>query len=264
MKDILTILFLITQVIVYGQLDSLKIYQSFEPDYSKTIYPTDDSLTYNQYVGETIAGYTVADGWRRDTINGGFNKEIYSNPYIQDIRFVKQSFERSMISYRYKNGKLFTGSIEDTITVSFTPNRIVGYLYGNPYYESKDITVIFRANCFNGLLQGKAVLCGIVPQYGIYNNLPLSECNFENGEIIGVCKQWDINSVNFEIQNGRIKFLEAEYDYFELRKLLELTEIVYVKGSVDYIKYTTFERNKKTEETKAVKQNISTKKTTHR
>lgn len=263
MKNILTILFLINQVIVYGQSDSLKVYRTFGPDYSETIYPA-DSLTYNQYVGETIAGYTIADGWRKDTINGGFNKEIYTNPYINDIRFVKESYDNNLIFYRYENGKRFTGSIEDTLTVSYTPNKIAGYLYGNPYYESKEITVIFRANCVNGLLQGKGVLCGLVPQYGIYNNLPLSECNFENGEIIGICKQWDLNSINFEIQNGKIKCLEAKYDYFELRKLLELTEVIYVKGTSDYIKYTTFERNKKTGEIKPIERKISPKKTTNR
>jgi hypothetical protein len=264
MKKILTILYIINQIVVYGQFDSLRISRPFGPDYSKTIYPINDSLTYNQYVGETIAGYTIANGWRLDSINGGFNKEIYRNPYIQDIRFVKQSFDNNSIFYRYKNGKLFTGSIADTLTVSFTTNKIAGYLYGKPHHESKDITVVFRANCVNGLLQGKGVLCGLVPQYGIYNNLPLSECNFENGEIIGICKQWDLNSVDFKIKNGKIKFLESEYDYFELREQLELTEITYVKGSADYVKYITFERDKETAKIKPIERKISPKKTTNR
>lgn len=246
MKKLLTILFVINQVVVFGQSDSLNIYRPIGPDYSKTIYPTDDSLTYNQYVGETIAGYTLANGWRRDTINGGFNKEIYDNPYISSIRFEKK-YRDEIISFMYKDGKLFTGVITDTLTLSFTPNKIAGYFNGKPYYESKDLIVIFRANCVSGLLQGKGVLCGLVPQYGIYNNLPLSECNFENGEIIGICKHWDLNSIDFEVRNGKIKCLEAEFDYFQLRKLLELTEISYIKGSSDWTQQTITKRNGKKE-----------------
>ena len=58
-----------------------------DQNYSETIYPIDDGLTYNQYVGETIAGFSLADGWREDTINGGFNKEIYDNPYVSSTKF---------------------------------------------------------------------------------------------------------------------------------------------------------------------------------
>ena len=228
--------------------------QHLGPDYSKTMYPKNDGLTYNQYVGETIAGYVIADGWRRDSINGGFNKEIYENPYSQELRFVKQ-VGKEKIAVRYQNGKLFNGFVQDTLTVRFTPSKIAGYFNGNPYYESKDLTVIFRANCVNGLLQGKGVLCGLVPQYGIYNNIPLSECNFENGEIVGVCKHWDLNSVEFQIYDGKIKSFDEEYDYFEFRKILELTEVTYVKGTSEHTKYIVFERNKKTGKIKPVERN---------
>ena len=249
MKRILTLLLIHIHIVAYAQSDSLKIFRPFGPDYSKTIYPKNGSLTYNQYVGETIAGFTLADGWRRDTINGGYNKEIYDNPYVSSLRFKKQQGEE-MIAYRYEKGKLFTGAIQDTLTVSFTPNKIRGYLYGNPYYESKDITIIFRANCINGLLQGKGILVGLVPQYGIYNNLPLSECQFENGEIVGVCKHWNLNSIEYEINNGKIKSLEAIHDYFELRKLMELTEMTYIKGRSDWTIQTTTNREGKKETTK--------------
>lgn len=258
MKKALTLLFVICQMVGFGQIDSLIMQQSLGPDYASTVYPKDDGLTYNQYVGETIAGYVIADGWRRDSINGGFNKEIYGNPYIQEVRFLKQGGEEK-VAVRYQKGKLFDGFVQDTLTVSFTPNKIAGYLYEQPYYESKNLTVIFRANCVNGLLQGKGVLCGLVPQYGIYNNLPLSECNFENGEIVGVCKHWDLNSVEFQIYDGKIKSFEEEYDYFEFRKLLELTEVIYAKGSSEYIKYTIFERNKKTGEIKPKERKVLSK-----
>lgn len=263
MKNILTILLVISQLVVYGQSDSLKIYRPFGPDFSKTIYLVkEDGLTYDNYLGENIAGSTIAEGWRLDTISGGLNKKV-GNPYVKNITFAKQSYDKNLRFYRYKGGKLFTGAVIDTLTVTFTPSKIVGYLYGKPYYESKDLTVIFRANCVNGLLQGRGVLCGLVPQYGIYNNLPLSECNFEDGEIIGLCKEWNLNTVNFNIQDGKIKVLEDGYDYFELRKLLELTEITYVKGTSDYVKYITFKRDQKTGEIKPIAQKISAKTTIH-
>lgn len=230
-----------------GTLDSLIIYTAFlRPDYSLTIYPMNDGLTYNQYVGETIAGYTLANGWRRDTINGGFNKEIYNNPFISSTRFEKQ-YKDEIVAYKYQDGKLFTGAIQDTMSVRFTPSKIAGYFNGKPYYESKELTVIFRANCINGMIEGKGVLCGIIPQYGIYNNIPLSECNFENGEIIGTCKHRDLNSIDFNIKDGKIKSFEAVYDYFELIKLFEVTEVTYIKGSVKWIKQIVTKRNGKTE-----------------
>ena len=118
-----------------------------------------------------------------------------------------------------------------------------------------------RVNCVNGLLQGKGVLCGLVPQYGIYNNLPLSECNFENGEIIGVCKQWDLNSINFEIRKGKILCLEDEYDYFELRKKLEFSEFTYVKGSSTYVRWTTYQKNNSTGQLQPTEHTIAPKNT---
>lgn len=245
MKNIVLLLLVSLQISVYGQLDSLRIHRLSGPDYSKTNYPKGDGLTYNPYVGETIAGYTVADGWRRDSVNGGFNKELYDNPYVDEVRFEKQ-YGDQLSSYRYKEGKRYTGAIADTLTVSFTPNKIAGYLYGKPYYESKDLTVLFRANCVDGLVQGRGVLCGIVPQYGIYNNLLLSECTFEDGEIVGVCTHYNLNSIDFTIYNGKIKCLEAEHDYFELKKLLETTAITYVKGSTEWTKQTTTDRNGRT------------------
>ena len=225
----------------------MKFYQPpIEPDYSKTIYPTDDGLTYNQYVGETIAGFHLANGWRKDTLNGGFNKEIYVNPYISSIRFEKQKGDE-FIAYRYENGKLFNGRVHEVITVQFTPNKIAGHLpNGLAYYESKKITIEFSADCVDGLVQGRSVLLAKVPQYGLYDKLPLSECNFEKGEIVGVCKHWDLNSVDLTIKNGNIYSHVEKYDYFEFRKLLEFSEFTYVEGSSEYIKHTVYKRNKRT------------------
>jgi len=74
---------------------------------------------------------------------------------------------------------------------------------------------------------------------------------------LGYVKHWDLNSVDFEIKNGKIKCFEAEFDYFELTKLLELTEIIYFKGSSDWTQQTTTKRNGKIE---TKHQNVTQKK----
>lgn len=79
MKNTLGLLFLFCQVVAYAHWDSLIpqwLSHHIRPDYSKTIFPKDDGLTYHQFVGETDAGYCLANAWRRDTLNGGFNKKF--------------------------------------------------------------------------------------------------------------------------------------------------------------------------------------------
>lgn len=226
-----------------SQFKLQEIFQAVDP---RTDYPRNDGFTYNQYVGEYIAGFHLANGWRRDTINGGFNKEIYNNPYIESSDFDKQ-MSSNLKAFKYINGKLYTGRIEDTIVVRFTPDKIRGYLpNGQSYYESKELTLILRADCVNGMLQGRAVLAAQLIGFGMYNNIKLSECIFEDGEIIGIVQNWDLNSVEFEINNGIIYSKEETKDYFEFIKLLELTEVTYEKGSSDWLQRTIFERNRKT------------------
>jgi hypothetical protein len=255
MKLLSCLILIMCQISAFGQFDSTQVYHSTGPDYLQTEYPKSDGLTYNQFVGEHIAGFSIAHGWRRDTINGGFNKEIYTNPYISSVRFTKQDGSDHK-AYRFENGKLFSGFITDTLKLNFTPNKVQGYLSGNPYYESKNITLLLRVEVVRGLLQGKAVLCGIVPQYGLYNNIPLSQCFFEDGEIVGVCKNWDLNSVHFRISNGTIHSYDEEYDYFEFKKLLELTEFTYVKGESAFTKHVIYRRNSKTGELEPESQEI--------
>jgi len=183
MKKLFCVLFVFNQIIVFGQIDSLLVHRGISPDYSKTIFPHNDGLTYNQFVGETIAGFELASGWRTDSINGGFNKKIHRNPYIESqsdyLFFNKQSFDNSFIFYRYENGRKFNGIINDTLDLTYVPPVIQGILYNNPYYESENIKVIFKANCEEGLVNGKAVLSDLT------TNKTLSEAYFEKGEIIG-------------------------------------------------------------------------------
>jgi len=180
MKNIVTILFVIYQVVVYGQVDGLKI----GPDYSKTLYPKNDGLTYDQYIGETIAGFSIAEGWRQDSINGGFNKKIYDNPYVASqgdyIGFEKNKSSGIFKFYYYKKGRKFTGKILDTLNLSYShPYRVGTYYPIETSYEKKDAKIIFKADCINGLIQGVATLSNLNSKEVI------SRCNFEKGEIIG-------------------------------------------------------------------------------
>ncbi|WP_123776137.1 hypothetical protein [Brumimicrobium aurantiacum] len=215
------------------------------PLHVRTNYPKGDGLTYNQYVGENIAGYHLANGWRKDSVNGGFNKEIYTNPYVEGISFDKKNTNQ-LNAYKYVDGQKYTGRVEDTFTVRFTPDKIKGYLNGKPYYESVEIKVIFRGDCVAGLMQGRGILAAEISGFGMYNNLKLAECNFENGEIVGTVKNYDLNAVETAIINGKIHNKSSTRDYFEFIKMLNLTEIEYEKGSMKWLQRTTYQGNDNT------------------
>lgn len=196
----------------------------------------DDSLTYDEYLGENISGYMLAEGWREDTLNGGLNKTIYKdNPYLNGLRFQKESLTtwyESFSCYRYKEGMRYTGTISDTFTVQFTPSKIAGHFNGKPYYEYKDVTVVFRGTCTNGMMEGRAVLVGFVPQFGMYNNLLIAECEFLHGEMVGTCKNYDLNSVDVYFENGNIITAQKVYDYFEFKDSIEVEELTFTAGEI--------------------------------
>ncbi len=150
-------------IITISPDDLFRSSQRREPDYSKTIYPENDGLTYDQYVGETIAGYSPADGWRIDTLSG-FHKQVYWNPYValnDNDRFEKQSFEGDSDFFYYKDGKKYSGKITDTMTSQYTREEIV-----------------FEATCVNGMLQGRGTLRNLKTKQVI------ARCRFKDGVLI--------------------------------------------------------------------------------
>jgi hypothetical protein len=205
-------------------------------EYGNGSFP-DDSLTYDEYLGENISGYMLAEGWREDTLNGGLNKTIYKdNPYLNDLRFQKESLAtwyESFTCYRYKKGLRYTGAVADTFTVQFTPSKIAGTFNGKPYYEYQDVTVVFRGTCVNGMMEGRAVVAGFVPQFGMYNNLLIAECEFLNGEMVGTCKNYDLNSVDVYFENGNIRTSQKVYDYFEFKDSIKVEELTFEAGKVE-------------------------------
>lgn len=149
------------------------------PGHPQTASPA-DSLTYDQYVGETISGHSLADGWRTDTLNGGYNKQVYWNPFLtlQDVdRFKKMNYgnERDPAGnaqfFLYVQGRRYTGTIRDTVISYFT----------------KD-TIVFEATCVNGMVQGKGTLTLLKTKQVI------ATANFENGEIVGECWNRDLKT----------------------------------------------------------------------
>jgi hypothetical protein len=173
--------------------DSLFIYPSDSPDMSLTIYPENDGITYNQYLGETFAGYVRANGWREDSINGGFGKELYWNPFVSQLWFWKQNYDGNTGAYRYDFGKKYTGNISDTLELNHSVK------VENGFYLNEKIKVVFAANCINGMLQGQGTLTTLK------ENKLIAKCNFENGEIIGECISWDIDTQN----ETRVTFIKG-------------------------------------------------------
>ncbi len=138
-----------------------------QPIPSKVDYPKNDSLIYDQFVGETIAGFRLASGWRSDTMNGGYNKILYSNPYLEVLaldKFEKKDHLGNFQYFRYEKGKRFTGWINDTLVSHYTSEKL-----------------LFHAWCANGMVQGKAIITAIL------TGEVVAEAQFKNGELAGKC-----------------------------------------------------------------------------
>ena len=194
--------------------DSLFIYQSDTPDMSLTIYPESDGITYNQCIGETLADYVRANGWRKDSINGGRDKELYWNPFVSQLSFWKQNYDGNTGAYRYDYGKKYTGNISDTLELNHSVKVENGF-----YYVNEKIKVVFKANCINGMLQGQGTLTTL------RENKLIAKCNFENGEIVGESISWDIDTKNE-------------------------TRVTWIKGSEKWTKYIVLDKDGKVIETR--------------
>jgi hypothetical protein len=228
MKNYLTILLLICQLVAFGQIDT-----------SKSHISSGDELIYDIYEGETYREQKLANGWRRSLLYGG-NQHSYWNLYISDLNFKKDPTQP--VLYRFKDGKPFTGTVQDTTYNGMLLEETRSTRYDLPF-------VLFRANCTNGILKGKGTLSVIINNNGVFNELIISKCLFENGEIIGICKSWNINSINYTVNSGIIKISKQLTDFSELVKSLELMELTYVKGKSEWIQKTVIKTNGEKETT---------------
>lgn len=193
-KLLLVTLLLVTgQFALYGQIDSLQIKSGHLRSNPTMAYPKGDGLTYDQYVGETSAGFRIAQGWRLDSVNGGFNKALHGNPYVSSqgdyVGFDKNKFPGSLKFYRYASGRKFTGQIRDTLAATYSHPRGAGvYYFIETGYESKSLKVLFKADCIDGVLRGKGTLSDLDSKQ------VLSYCNFKDGEIVGAATQIGVSS----------------------------------------------------------------------
>lgn len=143
MKYLFIILCTLSSFSLFGQLSSN--------------YPQ-DGLIYNEFIGENIKGAYLANDWRKDTINGGYNKG-FGNPYLNydNSTWPKSGHGNGNYSFfRYSSGKLYTGEIIDTLVGG----------------------IIFKAKCINGLVQGQGV-------FYYDDGSKLSEGTIHNGEMVG-------------------------------------------------------------------------------
>jgi hypothetical protein len=138
---------------------------------SVTVFPK-KKRTYNEFNGNYAIkyGFRLAEGWRRDSCNGGYGKEMGDNPYIDFIecQFIKTDYGSNFVYFYYKSGKSYSGRIKEKFNLLGSQQEI-----------------IFRGRCRNGKLQGKGTLT-ISETKEI-----VAECFFENGELVGISKSWD-------------------------------------------------------------------------
>ncbi|MDP2386682.1 MAG: hypothetical protein Q8M29_09950 [Bacteroidota bacterium] len=174
MKKLIIFMFLIATTPSFAQNDSARMYKG-NVNHIIVLNPNGESLikfpkkkrTYNEFVGNYAIeyGFKLAEGWRRDSCNGGYGKEMGDNPYIDFIKcqFIKTDYGSNFVYFYYKRGKRYSGKIKEKFN-----------LLGGSRQE-----ITFRARCRNGKLQGKGTLT-ISETKEI-----VAECFFENGELVG-------------------------------------------------------------------------------
>ena len=145
------------------------------PEYkSEPVFPRKKKV-YNEYVGSYAITYhfSLANGWREDDISGGFNKEIFYNPYINfDLNgFRKHTIGGDYQHFMYKRGKKYSGKIKEELSLMSGGEK-----------------TIFRASCIKGQLQGKGTLTNAK------TGQLIAQCTFEDGELVGECISWDLKS----------------------------------------------------------------------
>ncbi len=174
MKKLVILLLVIATTPIFGQSDSLfqakidSLYEAHGQEYFTYKIVEYFGLTCDEYVGNAYYGQRLANGWRADTTNGGFNKEVYFNPYLSfDLDNLRKHDKvhphKDFQFYRYKNGVKYTGKIEDTL---ISDNRE---------------KLIFKANIVKGMAQGKGTLTLLK------TNQVMANFNFVDGELVGEC-----------------------------------------------------------------------------
>ncbi len=119
---------------------------------------------YNQYIGETIQGEEPANGWRTDSINYGYNKEVYRNPF-----YLWSSFQKSPIMdkdfryFYYRDGYALDGyhtiREEGTYGVSvFHANFKRGMPHGRVAFMSEEGSLRIEGWAEEGEVVGEWIL----------------------------------------------------------------------------------------------------------
>ncbi|MDP2386680.1 MAG: hypothetical protein Q8M29_09940 [Bacteroidota bacterium] len=199
MKKLIILLLFIATTPIFGQSDSLN---QAKIDSLCNVLPLNLSstevirygLTYDTWVSNDDFGISIANGWRRDTLNG--DKGVHRNPFTSsdNDRYEKNQFKDSNTDcryYRYKKGRKYTGKVSDTLF---------------SIYQGE---IIFNTNCINGMIQGKGTLILLSTKQII------ASCSFEDGELIGECI-----SVNRKTM-GEYRFTYVKGN-FQWTKMIEL------------------------------------------
>lgn len=123
-------------------------------------------LVFNQFEGHTIKGEKLAQGWRRDSINYGYHKEIYKNPYY----------------LRINNHKNLLGITNDFIFYYYSDGVSI-----NGYHEIREDDMVFYCYFKDGKANGLA-------QFRYLDGTLSAQGYIDDGEIVGEWVYYRSNS----------------------------------------------------------------------
>lgn len=143
----LLLIFIIYQA-AYGQADSIKV-RAINSDVTEHCrFEMKENKFYYEYIGATYAYIALAKGWFKS--NGGCSYETYLSEIIERKLYLSKDI--SLI--KYKNGKPFSGSINEsdgryTLIGRCKKGKLHGKLKVLDNHENMEWTGVMK----NGLLQ---------------------------------------------------------------------------------------------------------------
>ena len=183
--------------------------QSTLPMRGSIEYPNDGRI-YNQFVGETIQGTVLADGWRSDSINYGYNKEVYQNPYNLRNDFNKRELGRDDFVYFY---------FREGIPIEGHHILEQQHWAGGKY--------LFEANFKDGKADGRAYFRSAL------DSSITAECSLENGEIVGEWISY-VTYPNITLRKVYMKGIAEPQEYIQFDVDQNIDHTIEYKGKTRF------------------------------
>jgi antitoxin component YwqK of YwqJK toxin-antitoxin module len=133
---------------------------------SGSMFYPDDGKIYNQWLGETVEGHHLADGWRRDSINGGLHKEVYTHPYhflglYETDKPGNHIYHLNFQYFYYSKGKAINGyheiPVEDESNIVFACEFKSGMAHSPAAFFYLNGDTLAKGSMVNGEMIGEWV-----------------------------------------------------------------------------------------------------------